>query len=199
MSLPSQSVFHVSSSFTRSDSVYSMLRYSLGFASYKLCVLRFHLCLHPLIPRVPLPVLRCYLFQRDMFYLLESRYLSSSLLRAHASVHIPPLVFAFWLYNRSLQVVAIPCWDMDFPDVISVLLLVSARSPIPVVSELLLTVSSLRSLPFPQKSMGRVNHNNVLLKQLLEGAISGPQIFSYVRALTFACHPGCPYSSGFCL
>jgi hypothetical protein len=68
-----------------------------------------------------------------------------------------PLLLGY--YKGSLQVVANPCWVLDFPVVISALLLLSTRSPIPVVSELLLTVSSLSSLPFPEKFTGRVNHN----------------------------------------
>ena len=44
---------------------------------------------------------------------------SSSLILAHAPDQTPPSAFGFPLRTWSLQVVAIPCWDLALPDIIS--------------------------------------------------------------------------------
>jgi hypothetical protein len=46
----------------------------------------------------------------------------SSLILAHAPDQVPPVVFGCPYYNRSLQVVASPCWKVALPDIISAIL-----------------------------------------------------------------------------
>ena len=122
----------------------------------------FRACQVPRVPSLACKYLSC--LQSDFFHLESCYAFLIATTNSCASPNASPCL-RFSCYKESLQVVANPCWQEDLPDVISATLSVGARSLIPVVSELLLTVSSLRSLPFPRKLMGRVNHN-CLPKQL---------------------------------
>lgn len=59
------------------------------------------------------------------------------------------------LNTRSVQVAVSPCWEKDFPDVISAYLSLRAWTPTPAAREVHMPVSSLTTAAFPSFGPGR--------------------------------------------
>ncbi len=72
-----------------------------------------------------------------------------------ASPHPSPCLWPHALVRRSLQVAVSPCWEGDYPDVISANLSPCALTPIPAALKVHLPVSSLQTSAFPTLGPGR--------------------------------------------
>jgi hypothetical protein len=71
------------------------------------------------VPRAPLPIAGVPSYGVALHTSSEGMTLPSSLLRAHAPDHNPPVVFSRPSSDRSLPVVVRPGWVMAFPGVLS--------------------------------------------------------------------------------
>ena len=101
------------------------------------------------VPRAPLPV-SGVTSDGAMSRIASGGVLPpSSLIRAHASGHIPPGVSGLGLDAGSLQVVTSPCWEMVPPDVISACLSLDAWTPVAAVRRVRLPISSPTTTAFP--------------------------------------------------
>jgi hypothetical protein len=140
------------------------------------------LCLLRVLPSV----VGCFTPHQEELPSLHSSY---ELMRQTKS--LPPTSSS--LYDRSLQVVASPCWEMALPDVISMNLSLRAwtsTSATPVVHS---PVFSHRTSAFPMWRSGRRLATIVPFSGLSTGFISRLQSFLYVQARRFACHPNRSY------
>ena len=118
----------------------------------------------------------------------------SSLLRAHAPDRNPPTDFGVTLYDRSLQVVASPCWVMAFPDVISAIR-VRAPGPLPRgVFPMLRPVTFSGSISLTISVSGSALQLSPQATSRDE-CISELQSFLYVRAPALARPAGCSHRS----
>jgi hypothetical protein len=85
---------------------------------------------------------------------LPLRLRSYGLMRRTKS--LPP-ISGTALYGGSLQVVASPCWELAFPDVISASLSLDARTSVTAGRAVLLPVASQHDFGLPQGEMGRLS------------------------------------------
>ena len=96
----------------------------------------------------------------------EGITLPSSLLRAHASDHMPPVAFGCPSDHGSVQVVVSPCWQMALPGVISAVL-VEVPGPLPRSVPLVrMLVSSQRASASPHSP--QVRHTQTISAMQLQ-------------------------------
>jgi hypothetical protein len=100
--------------------------------------------------------------------------------------HTRSRVFAAWTTHG---------WSVDLPDVTLANLSLDASSPTPVAPEVHSPVSSLWTAALPEFTAGR---RRAIFRAATSarGRISGLQTFLYVKASSFACHPGRSYRCG---
>ena len=90
--------------------------------------------------------------------------------------------------DRSLQVVASPCWEMALPDVISASLSLDAWTCTPSAREGALTrFFPSRHRPSPPRT--QVGAERIRSATSERPSITGRQSFANVQASKFACHP----------
>jgi hypothetical protein len=146
----------------------------------------------------PFACLRCYLLQRG-FQRTSSEGITppSSLILAHAPDQNHLAASDLTLHSKSLQVVASPCWEMAFPDVISANLSLRARTPTPAALVVHSPVSSHKTSAFPEMSSGRRFRKYPCFSNFSMGDFSRLQLFDHLPARRFARHPGCSHRSTF--
>jgi len=100
--------------------------------------------------------------------------------------HTRPVVLAAWTTHG---------WSRDLPDVTLANLSLDASSPTPAAPKVLAPVSSLWTSAFPELATGR-RLATFRAATSARGRISGLQTFLYVKASSFACHPGRSHRCG---
>jgi hypothetical protein len=142
----------------------------------------------------PFARLRRYPFRRDVFCITSEGVIPpSSLLRTHAPVHYPPLLFGFPYSMGLCRFSPVPAGYWTFP-VLSPQIFPQVSGPLPRwVPMVLSPVSSHGNIgllqPFTESTFPPLSR-----KATSHGAtFSGLQSFRYVQTPTFARHPGRSY------
>jgi hypothetical protein len=144
------------------------------------------------LPRAPSPEAGVTHHQDDLEGHLGEHYPSFKAHMGSCAGPRPSHLPRFPSVSGSLQVVASPCWEMVLPGVISENLSLDAWTYTPVVSLVLIPVTSQRASAFA--ASGRARHSTCdPYSDFCTGDLTGLQSVLNVQASRFACHPDRSY------